>query len=146
VSAGYSGTPLAKKLGIAAGAMVVVLDRADGRGRQLPEELAPMLDATVRIRTDLRARGPYDVVIVFVRSEAELIRRFEQARAQLAQVGGLWVAWPKQSSPFATKLRESHVRRGLVWPALRRAPPGSHGLTSRGPSPHCQISQMTGLT
>jgi len=69
-----------------------------------------MLDATVRIRTDLRARGPYDVVIVFVRSEAELIRRFEQARAQLAQVGGLWVAWPKQSSPFATKLRESHVR------------------------------------
>ena len=110
MSAGYSGTPLAKKLGIAPGAMVAVLDRADGRGRRLPEELAPTLDATVRIRTDLRARGPYDVVIAFVRSEAELARRFEQARAQLAQAGGLWVAWPKQSSALATKLRESHVR------------------------------------
>ena len=110
MSAGYSGTPLAKKLGIAPGTMVAVLDRAAGRGRRLPEELASTLDPSVRIRTDLRARGPYDVVIVFVRSEAELSRRFEQARARLDQAGGLWVAWPKQSSPLATDLRESHVR------------------------------------
>lgn len=110
MSAGYSGTPLAKKLGIAPGAMVAVLDRVAGRGRRLPEELAPTLDPSVRIRTDLRARGPYDVVIVFVRSEVELSRRFEQARPRLDQAGGLWVAWPKQSSPLATDLRESHVR------------------------------------
>jgi len=110
MSEGYSGTPLAKKLGIGPGALVAILDRADGRGRRLPGELASSLDATVRIRTDLRARGPHDVVIAFVRSETELRRRFEQARARLAQDGGLWVAWPKQSSPLATRLRESHIR------------------------------------
>ena len=46
-------------------------------------------------------------------------RRFDRAASRLDPYGGLWMAWPKQSSPLATDLREGHVRayglsRGLV--------------------------------
>jgi hypothetical protein len=114
VSAGYSGTPLAKKLGIRDGARVATL----GAPSHLVSLLEP-LPHGVRIRPDLRGGGEFDVLIVFVRSERELVDRFERARARLRVDGGLWVSWPKQSSPLASDLRESDVRahglsRGLV--------------------------------
>lgn len=105
MSAGYSGTPLAKKLGIGEGASVAVLSAPSG----FVESLGP-LPASVRIRSDLRPRRAHDVLVVFVMSETELRRLFDRARAKLDPHGGLWVAWPKQSSPLSTDLRESHVR------------------------------------
>ena len=105
MSAGYSGTPLAKKLGIREGARVATLG-APGHVTTLLEPLP----RGVRIRPDLRGSGPFDVLIVFVRSERELDDRLERARARLETAGGLWVAWPKQSSPLASELRESDVR------------------------------------
>ena len=105
MSAGYSGTPLARKLGIKDGHRVAALGA--------PERFAGLLEplpAGVRLRPDLRGGGSYDVLVVFVRTPGELRLRFEQARQRLAQSGGLWVAWPKQSSPLATELRESDVR------------------------------------
>ena len=105
MSAGYSGTPLARKLGIKEGHRVVALG-APPHFRDLLEPLPPR----VRVRTDLRGRGAFDVLVVFVRTERELRDRFERARARLEEDGGLWVSWPKQSSPLATALRESDVR------------------------------------
>jgi len=105
VSAGYSGTPLAKKLGIKEGHRVAALEPPD----YLPEILAP-LPPDVHVRNDLRGKGPHDVVLVFVRTEAQLRAAFRRARPKLAPAGGLWISWPKQSSPLATKLRESDVR------------------------------------
>jgi hypothetical protein len=105
VSAGYSGTPLSKKLGIREGSLVAALGAPDGF-----ERLLEPLPAGVRLRADLRLRRPHDVLIVFVHSSAELGRGFDRARARLAEDGGLWVAWPKQSSPLATELREGDVR------------------------------------
>jgi hypothetical protein len=110
VTAGYSGTPLGRKLGIRDGALVALLPGSNVHARRVGDVLALEVDAGVRLRTDLRARGPHDVIVVFVRSEAELKRRFGQARRRLAEDGGLWVAWPKGSSTLATGLRESHVR------------------------------------
>ena len=112
---GYSGTPLRRKLGIKPGHLVAFTgDRSSDDGApahlRTAATVADGIDASVRLRTDLRARGPYDVIVVFVRSEAQLARRFEQARARLATDGGLWVAWPKQSSALAADLREGHVR------------------------------------
>ena len=105
MNAGYSGTPLAKKLGIKEGARVATVGAPAG----FPALLDP-LPPSVRLRSDLRGAGPFDVLLVFVRTEAELRSRFARARARLETSGGLWVAWPKQSSPLATGLRESHVR------------------------------------
>lgn len=103
--AGYSGTPLPKKLGIKEGHEVAT-SGAPPHFRALLDPLPP----SVRLRTDLRGKGPFDVLIVFVRSEGELSRRFDRAASRLEPSGGLWVAWPKQSSPIATEVKDSHVR------------------------------------
>lgn len=105
MSTGYSGTPLARKLGIKEGHRVATLG-APAHFAELVEPLPPR----VQLRSDLRGRGAFDVLVVFARSERELRDRFERARARLETDGGLWVSWPKQSSPLATELRESDVR------------------------------------
>lgn len=105
MSAGYSGTPLPKKLGIKEGHLVAAMSAPSGFDATLGA-----LPSGVRVRSGLRGNGPFDVIVAFVRSEAELVDRFDRARRKLAIAGGLWVAWPKQSSPLATDLRESHVR------------------------------------
>jgi hypothetical protein len=105
MSAGYSGTPLARKLGIKEGHLVAAV----GAPEHFASLVAP-LPHGVRLRRDLRGGAPHDVLIVFVTSDRELRDRFERARAKLDPDGGLWVAWPKQSSPLARGLKESHVR------------------------------------
>ena len=105
MTAGYSGTPLARKLGIKEGHSVAALWAPD----HFPELLEP-LPGRVRLRSDLRGGAPHDVLVAFVTSEKELRDRFARARSKLHTDGGLWIAWPKQSSPLATDLRESHVR------------------------------------
>ena len=104
-SAGYSGTPLPRKLGIKGGHRVGTIGAPAGFAAVL-EPLPP----GVTLRANPRGRGSFDVLVVFVRCERELTDRFERARARLEPDGGLWVVWPKQSSPLATELRESHVR------------------------------------
>lgn len=106
MSAGYSGTPLPRKLGIKPGHRVAFA----GAPESLAEALGP-LDPSVRRYGSLRPKGPLDVIVVFVRNARELEDRFERARKRLAIDGGLWVAWPKQSSPLATDLRDAEVRR-----------------------------------
>lgn len=105
VSAGYSGTPLPRKLGIKEGHRVATLGAPDEF-----EELVRDRPASVVVKANPRDRGPYDVIIAFIRSEKELSKRFDRGHALLDPYGGLWLAWPKQSSPLATDLRESHVR------------------------------------
>lgn len=105
MTAGYSGTPLARKLGIKEGHLVAALWAPE----HFPDLVDP-LPPRVRLRTDLRAAAPHDVLVAFVTTEAELAGRFDRARAKLDPHGGLWIAWPKQSSALATSLRESHVR------------------------------------
>ena len=105
MTAGYSGTPLPRKLGIKPGHSVAM----SGAPAHFVELLGP-LDPSIRLRGDLRSRGPHDVLVVFVRSPSELRRRFQRARARLRPTGGLWVAWPKQSSPLAGALRDGDVR------------------------------------
>jgi hypothetical protein len=105
VSAGYSGTPLTRKLGIKEAHRVAAV----GAPEYFPDLLEP-LPPRVRLRSGLRGGGCFDVVVAFVRTPAELRHRFEKARRRLEGDGGLWVCWPKQSSPLATRLRESDVR------------------------------------
>jgi hypothetical protein len=94
--AGYSGTPLAKKLGIQADSRWTVVEGPPG----FVVDGAP---PTVR-------RGPYDVVLAFATTHAGLLAHLETFRPQLDPAGGLWIAWPKKASKVATELTEDVVR------------------------------------
>jgi hypothetical protein len=100
--AGYSGTPLPRKLGIKEGSRVGVVN-APG---DIESKLAPLPDGVV-LRT--RARGPLDVIVFFTRKRTELARRFERLARTLDPAGGLWVAWPKKSSQLETDLDQAAV-------------------------------------
>jgi hypothetical protein len=102
--AGYSGTPLPKKLGMKEGARVGLIGAPDGFARTLGA-LPPGVD----LRT--QARGRFDVLVVFVTRVAELERRFASLARAIAPDGGLWVAGPKRSSGVATELRFESVQR-----------------------------------
>ena len=100
--AGYSGTPLAKKLGIAAGSNLAVVSAPNG----FCDDLA--LPEGVRVRTS--ARGRVDVLVFFATRGAELSRRFPAMKRAIEHDGGLWIAWPKRTSGVATDLSENPVR------------------------------------
>jgi hypothetical protein len=106
--AGYSGTPLPKKLGIKPQSRVFFLD--------LPPELAAELKDSLKTCQSLKdARPPLDFAMIFVNSGAELQKRFAKVAQQLAPAGMLWVSWPKKTSRIATDLNENEIRRiGLV--------------------------------
>jgi hypothetical protein len=107
VTAGYSGTPLPRKLGAKPGSRVLV----DG---------APAGFALEGIEVHQRAgSAPYDVVLLFAPRVARLTRRWDALSGRLTVAGRLWVCWPKRSSGLQTDLSENDVRdyglaRGLV--------------------------------
>ena len=103
-TAGYSGTPLAKKLGIRDGARVALLGAPPGfRGA-----LAPLPEG---VRFARGAERPLDLILLFVRSEAELRSAFAPAAGRLTPSGMLWVAWPKKAAKVPTDLVEGVVQR-----------------------------------
>jgi hypothetical protein len=102
-AAGYSGTPLPKKLGIRTGARVALLRAPEGFEKTLGE-----LPPDVSIRR--RARGPLDVIVAFVRTRSQLERGLARWCAALDPAGGLWIAWPKKSSGVTTDVSEGSVR------------------------------------
>jgi hypothetical protein len=112
--AGYSGTPLPKKLGIAEGSRLGLLDAPAGFAEHLR---AQGMAADVEVRTT--ARGPLDVIVSFHTDRRRLERRFDALVKALTREGGLWVAWPKRASGVPTDMTEDAVRavalpRGLV--------------------------------
>ncbi len=102
---GYSGTPLAKKLGIKEGHRVALLGAPAGFEDQL-EGLAP----GVVVTRGLRGTRPFDVIVLFAKKDAELQSSFDRARDRLEDPGGLWACWPKKSSGVATELSDGRVR------------------------------------
>lgn len=114
MTAGYSGTPLAKKLGIKAGHRVAALgppDHFETLLGELPDGAVLEADPPRPPDFDHPDARTRDVVVLFVRDAAELARGLEPARRLLAWDGGLWISWPKQSSPLASDLEKMAVRR-----------------------------------
>ena len=101
--AGYSGTPLPRKLGIREGLTVVLLDAPAG----FEADLEPLPD-DVDI-TDKLVDGA-DVAVLFVTARADLERRFPDVTRHLQPAGGFWVAWPKRASKVPTDLTEDVLR------------------------------------
>ena len=100
--AGYSGTPLPKKLGIKDGFQVALFEMPEDVRAELKEALS-----TCKVVRE----GPLDFSMVFVKMQAELKQKFSKLAKQLVPAGMLWVSWPKKSSGVATDLNENDVRK-----------------------------------
>jgi CheY-like chemotaxis protein len=102
VLAGYSGTPLPKKLGIKPRSVVGLSGAPPGF-----EATLGALPEGATVRRDLR--GARDLVLWFVRSASDLARGLPRHRPR-AKGGGLWIVWPKKTSGLSADLSESVVR------------------------------------
>jgi hypothetical protein len=101
--AGYSGTPLAKKLGIHAGASVQAVD-APGDYALLLEPLPANVTFVERGADEL------DVVHLFTKSRAKLVKYLDQYKSKIKQNGSIWVSWPKKSSGIRSEVTEDTIR------------------------------------
>jgi hypothetical protein len=101
--AGYSGTPLVKKLGLREGARFSILNAPDGFER----ELKPLPPSThvVGFARDL------DFILFFCKEESVLKKKFERMAKSIKPNGMIWIAWPKKSSNVETDLAFENVQR-----------------------------------
>ena len=102
--AGYSGTPLVKKLGIKEGSRVALVN-APGDFQteldELPDNVKFMKSTTKSL----------DLILFFVLSERVLARDFAKLAARLTSNGMIWIVWPKKSSGVTTDLTFERVQR-----------------------------------
>ena len=105
-TAGYSATPLTKKLGFKPGMTAAFLDAPDWL-----EALLGELDG-VTVKRALRGRA--DIVLCFVTARRDLERRAARLREAIAPDGMVWICWPKRASKVATDMTEDVVREVLL--------------------------------
>jgi len=101
--AGYSGTPLLKKIGIKSGDRVFVVNEPN----EFMGLLGELPDGSIVVG---KPKSDLNVGILFTTSAADLKKRFGSARKLLVQNGMLWVAWPKRASGVETDMTEGVVR------------------------------------
>lgn len=103
--AGYSNTPLSRKLGIKEDHRVLFVNE--------PPDFEELLGALPRgaIVVSSRSREAVDVIVFFVKTEKDLFSQFQKLARRLAQAGGFWIAWPKKASGVATDLVFETVQR-----------------------------------
>lgn len=102
-TAGYSGTPLARKLGVRGDTIIVTIDAP----KNYAALIAP-LPAGARIVA--RASTKPSFVHLFVTARAELAKRLRSLRGTLVQDGVVWVSWPKKSARVPTDITEDTIR------------------------------------
>jgi hypothetical protein len=100
--AGYSGTPLIKKLGIKANANAAFVNAPTGFMNEF--------DLPKGVKINARASKQLDFILLFVNSKRDLETKFSLQSAKLAPTGMLWISWPKQASGVKTDLNENIVR------------------------------------
>jgi hypothetical protein len=105
--AGYSGTPLVKKIGIKPGHRVALVDEPSGFRKKLVD-----IPATVQFApADGKAKAStLDVVIFFMKNRVSLEKHLPQLKTRIVQNGMIWTAWPKKSSGVETDLNENIIR------------------------------------
>ena len=100
MAAGYSGTPLPKKLGIKPGHRLLLLSAPENFELDLPED----------VKVGRAARGKADVIVSFHVERTDLARRMPKLREAMEPAARLWIAWPKRASKVPTDLTEDVVR------------------------------------
>ena len=102
--AGYSGTPLAKKIGIKEGTRIALIN-APKDFQFEPKELP---DNVEFLKSSAKA---LDIILFFVITERALAKDFSKLAARLTTNGMIWIAWPKKSSGVATDLSFDRVQK-----------------------------------
>jgi len=103
--AGYSGTPLPKKLGLVGAACALVVGAPAGFLASLGD-----LPDSLELRERPKKAEQYDVIVWFVKRRADFERKLDDVRQRLTPSGGLWIAWPKRSSGVVTDMTEQVIR------------------------------------
>ncbi len=103
--AGYSGTPLARKLGFKEGFRAGFVNPPKGFQKEL-DNLPDNVEIVVR-----RLPKQLDLIILFTDSQRSLKSEFKNLARKLARNGMLWIAWPKKASGVATDLSGNSVRQ-----------------------------------
>lgn len=101
--AGYSGTPLAKKLGIREQSSVLVIG-APAEYRELLAPLPTGVKFVARLSTDV------DVVHLFTTKRVDLARQLERLRTAMRSDATVWVSWPKKAAKVPTDVTEDVIR------------------------------------
>jgi len=102
--AGYSSTPLTKKLGIKEGSRIALVNAP----KDFKSHLGELPDKVEFVKRPTKA---LDIVLFFVLSKRELVRDFTKLAEKLATNGMIWIAWPKKSSGVTTDLSFEPVQR-----------------------------------
>ena len=113
MTAGYSGTPLAKKLGIKGGMTVLAVDAPDNFVEllhPLPENVEIIDVSGAKMQKPARSKGEIDFVHIFTNSRDELFKTVSAARHLIKQDGMIWVSWYKKSAKLPTEITEDTVR------------------------------------
>ena len=103
--AGYSGTPLGRKLGIGDGDEVALI----GAPERFEDTLGQLPDVA-SLHTDLADDARYDVIVAFITERSELEAELPRLRARMAPACGLWIAWPKRASKVPTDVTDQVIR------------------------------------
>jgi hypothetical protein len=101
-TAGYSGTPLPKKLGIRENGSIILVNAPD----RFQRKLEPLPEGAQVIEDPKTAK----VAVLFAMSQRDLVREFRPLVKALPEKVALWIAWPKKSSGVATDITENVVR------------------------------------
>ena len=107
MSAGYSGTPLAKKLGYKSGTLVALIDAPSNYW----ELVAPLPEG---VRQAGARAGALDMAHAFVMHAADLERLLPKLKARIAQNGAIWISWPKKAAKVPTDVTEGVVRARAI--------------------------------
>lgn len=99
-SAGYSGTPQLKKLGISAGVRLAVVGAPDGWAFESRPEGVEAVDEG----------APADVVLLFVRTPDDVRAGIPRLGESIRPAGALWVAWPRKAAGHASDVTENLLR------------------------------------
>jgi hypothetical protein len=107
MAAGYSGTPLAKKLSLKDGLRVWFAG--------MPESVRAQIDADHLALIHLAEPEPgLDAAHIFVTDKAEMARQLDRLRPLLAPTGFIWVSWPKKVSKVPTDITEDSIRAVIL--------------------------------
>ena len=106
--AGYSGTPLAKKMGILEGSRVLTI----GAPTEFAAWLEP-LPGGVTMSSRIRSA---DVVVMFCVTEADVRRGLPRATRAIGPTGAIWLCWPKKASGIDSPLQHRETMMGLMMP------------------------------
>ncbi len=101
-TSGYSGTPLAKKLGIKEGHKISVINQ--------PEYYFTLFTDLPEIKIIKKSKGKVDLIHFFVKEEKLLLRGIQNLKVSIEQNGTIWISWPKKAAKVETDITEDVVR------------------------------------